>query len=193
MARKKSIRTPSSIAKVNKYINNDKDSIFDPHSSKQTSKLLDGTNLKIIIQLLRNPTISSLSLAKKVHVPFSTLQRRRAKVEKAILKKTYTFDYKSFGARIGDLIVNVDKGKSDDVAQSILKKYKNNVTYCHTRIDLVHSVLAHVIYKDTAELFYLIEDIKAMQYVNGLSWSETVNVIGDNNSEVISAFLVTSN
>jgi ribosome-associated toxin RatA of RatAB toxin-antitoxin module len=53
--------------------------------------------------------------------------------------------------------------------------------------------LAHIIYKDTAELFYLIEDIKAMQYVNSMSWSETVNVIGDNNSEVISAFLVTSN
>ena len=53
--------------------------------------------------------------------------------------------------------------------------------------------MAHIIYKDTAELFYLIEDIKAMQYVNSMSWSETVNVIGDNNSEVISAFLVTSN
>jgi hypothetical protein len=37
-------------------------------------------------------------------------------------------------------------------------------------------------------LYYLIEDIKAMQYVNGLSWSEMVNTIGDNNSEVMSAF-----
>ena len=55
------------------------------------------------------------------------LQRRRAKLEEAILKKTYTFDYESFGARVGDLIINVDKGKSDDVAQSILDKYKNNV------------------------------------------------------------------
>jgi hypothetical protein len=92
------------------------------------------------------------------------LQRRRAKLE-AILKKTYTFDYESFGARVGDLIINVDKGKSDDVAQSILDKYKNNVIYCHTRIDLTHSVLAHVIYRDTAELYYLIEDIKATEYV----------------------------
>ena len=93
------------------------------------------------------------------------LQRRRAKLEEAILKKTYTFDYESFGARVGDLIINVDKGKSDDVAQSILDKYKNNVIYCHTRIDLTHSVLAHVIYRDTAELYYLIEDIKATEYV----------------------------
>jgi hypothetical protein len=48
--------------------------------------------------------------------------------------------------------------------------------------------LAHVIYKNTEELYYLIEDIKAMEYVNGLSWSEMVNVIGDNNSEVMNAF-----
>jgi hypothetical protein len=84
--------------------------------------------------------------------------------------------------------VNVNKGKSDEVAQNILRKYKNNVVYCHTSIDLVHSVLAHVIYKNTEELYYLIEDIKGMEYVNGISWSEMVNMIGDNNSEVMSAF-----
>ena len=181
MGRSKSIRTESI-----------QESSIDS-SPKYVKKLLDSINITIISELIRNPDISSLNLAKKLDVPSSMLQRRRAKLEEAILKKTYTFDYESFGARVGDLIVNVDKGKSDDVAQSILKKYKNNVTYCHTRIDLVHSVLAHVIYKDTAELFYLIEDIKAMQYVNSMSWSETVNVIGDNNSEAISAFLVTSN
>jgi hypothetical protein len=48
--------------------------------------------------------------------------------------------------------------------------------------------LAHVIYKNTEELYYLIEDIKGMEYVNGISWSEMVNMIGDNNSEVMSAF-----
>src|ERR671932_369186 len=187
MARKKSNRTPSSIAKVNKNINDDKkNSIFDTTSSKQPSKLLDSTNVRIISELLKNPTVSSSSLAKKVHIPLSTLQRRRARIEKDILKKTYTFNYKSFGARVGDLIINVDKGRSDGVAQSILKKYKNNVTYCHTRIDLTHSVLAHIIYKDTEELYYLIENVKAMEYVNSLSWSETVKVIGDNDSEVMS-------
>jgi DNA-binding Lrp family transcriptional regulator len=86
--------------------------------------LLDSTNVRIISELLKNPTISSLSLAKKLDIPPSTLQRRRAKVEKAILKKTYTFDYKSFGARVGDLIVNVDKGRSEEVAQSILRSIR---------------------------------------------------------------------
>jgi DNA-binding Lrp family transcriptional regulator len=190
VARNKRNRVRSLHAKVDKKnnSNNDNNGVYDSPSPKQASKkLFDSISLKIISELLRNPTIRSLSLAKKVDVPLSTLQRRRARIEKAILKKTYDFNYKAFGARVGDLIINVDKGRSDEVAQSILKKYKNNVTYCHTRIDLVHSVLAHVIYKNTEELFYLIEDIKAMQYVNSLSWSEMVNVMGDNDSEVIRA------
>jgi DNA-binding Lrp family transcriptional regulator len=180
MGRKNSIRTKSSSTESNNGTFN--------YLSKQASKLLDNTNLKIISELLKNPSISSLTLAKRLDIPLSTLQRRRIRIEKAILKKTYTINYKAFGARVGDLIVNVDKGKSDEVAQNILRKYKNNVVYCHTRIDLVHSVLAHVIYKNTEELYYLIEDIKGMEYVNGISWSEMVNIIGDNNSEVMSAF-----
>jgi DNA-binding Lrp family transcriptional regulator len=180
VGRNSSIRTKSSSAESNNGTFN--------YSSKQASKLLDNTNLKIISEILKNPSISSLTLAKRLDIPLSTLQRRRIRIEKAILKKTYTLNYKAFGARVGDLIVNVDKGKSDELAQNILKNYKNNVVYCHTRIDLVHSVLAHVIYKSTEDLYYLIENIKAMEYVNGLSWSEMVNVIGDNNSDVMSAF-----
>ena len=186
MARNKNLNTNNNrtlTVKVDKNVNGESGT-----SPKQISKLLDSTNIKIISELLRQPDISSLTLSKRLDIPLSTLQRRRARIEKDILRKTFTFNYKVFGGRIGDLIINVDKGKSDQVAQSILRKYKNNVTYCHTRIDLTHSVLAHVIYKDTAELYYLIEDIKAMEYVNGLSWSETVNVIGDNNSGVISSF-----
>jgi hypothetical protein len=52
----------------------------------------------------------------------------------------------------------------------------------------MHNVSARIIYKDTEELFHLIENIKTMDYVTGVSWSEMVEEIGDNNSEVISAF-----
>ena len=93
-------------------------------SSKQVLKLRDSINIKIISELVNSPTISSLALSKKLDIPLSTLQRRRTRIEKDILKKNYTFDYKAFGARVGDLIVNVDKGKSDEVAQVLLKIIK---------------------------------------------------------------------
>jgi hypothetical protein len=75
----------------------------------------------------------------------------------AIVKKTYTFDYKPFGGRIGDLIVNVDTGKSKEIAQSLLKKYKNNIVSCDTRINSEHNVSAHVVYKSAEEVYELIE------------------------------------
>jgi DNA-binding Lrp family transcriptional regulator len=157
-------------------------------TTKQISKLLGYTNIKIISELVRQPDISSLALAKKLDIPLSTLQRRRARIENAILKRNYSFNYKAFGARIGDLIVSVDRGKSKEIAQNLLKKYKNNIVSCDTRINSEHNVSARIIYKNTEELFHLIENIKTMDYVTGVSWSEMVEVIGDNNSEVISAF-----
>jgi DNA-binding Lrp family transcriptional regulator len=90
---------------------------------------------KIISQILDNPTIGSLALSKKLDIPLSTIQSRRARIEKAIVKKNYTFDYKAFGGRVGDLIGSVDKGKSKEIAQSLLKKYKNNIVSCDTRIN----------------------------------------------------------
>ena len=182
MARNKSVRSESLTANV------DKTGTFNNYSSKQLLKLLDSINIKIISELVKNPNINSLTLSKKLGIPLSTIQRRRARIERVILMKTYTFNYKAFGGRIGDLIVSVDKGKSKEVAQSVLKEYKNNVALCDTRINSMHNISVRVIYRSTEELYELIESIKTMDYVNALQWSEVVEVIGENNSEVIRAF-----
>ena len=90
MARTKSIQTESFTTKVD-------------ISPKQVSKLLDNINIKIVSELVRQPDMSSLALSKKLDIPLSTLQRRRARVEKAILKKTYSLnykDYKEVGGRV---------------------------------------------------------------------------------------------
>ena len=58
--------------------------------------------------------VSSPSLANRLNVPLSTLQRRRARIEKATLNRNYTFHYRAFGGRVGDLIVIADKGKSKE-------------------------------------------------------------------------------
>jgi DNA-binding Lrp family transcriptional regulator len=185
MKRSKNIRTASLSPSSKTTVVKD---IFD-YSSKQVSKLLDSINIKIISELVGNPAISSLSLANKLDLPLSTLQRRRARIEKVFIKKTYSFNFKSFGGRIGDLSVNVDKGKSMEIAQNLLKKYVNNIISCDTRINSQHNVSARIIYKDTSELHNLIESIRMMDYVTGVDWSEMVEVLGDNNSEVTSAFL----
>lgn len=182
MARNKNIHIESSTAKTDKNNNT-----FN-HASKQILKLLDSTNIKIISELVSQPNISSLDLSKKLDIPLSTLQRRRARIENDILKRKYAFNYKAFGGRVGDLIISVDKGKSREVAQALLKKYKNNIISCNTRINSEHNVSAHAIFKDTGELHELVESIKTMDYVSAVQWSEMVEDIGDNNFEVMSAF-----
>jgi len=189
MRENKSIREPlsQSSSSIPKVDNRNKNDIIDC-PPKQVLKLLDSINIKIVSELVRQPNISSISLSKKLNVPLSTIQRRRANIEKSILKRTYSLNYKAFGGRVGDLIINVDKGRSKEVAQLLLKNYKNNITHCHTRINSEHNVSAQVVYKNTEELHYLIESIKTMEYVTNVRWSEMVELIGDNNSGVIDDF-----
>jgi DNA-binding Lrp family transcriptional regulator len=150
--------------------------------------LVDNINLKIIEELVKNPNTSSMSLATKLQMPLSSLQRRRAKLEKSVLTKAYHINLKESGGKMGDTIINVDKGRSREVAGSILKKFKSNVMNVSTRINSEHNVAAQIIYNDTAELHNLLENIKAMPYVTSLQWSEMVEMIGDNSPSVITSF-----
>jgi DNA-binding Lrp family transcriptional regulator len=152
-------------------------------------RLLDNTNIKIVSQIIENPDIGSLTLSKKFNIPLSTIQRRRAKIEKDVLKKTYTLDYKALGCRLGDLIVNVENGKAEEVAHKIINKYKTNVKQCQIRINSIHNIIAQIIYKNSNELNYLIEGIKAMDYVITVEWSEMVKTIGDNDSGIVQSVL----
>jgi DNA-binding Lrp family transcriptional regulator len=150
--------------------------------------LVDNVNLKIIEELMKNPSTSSSSLATKLQIPLSSLQRRRAKLEKSLLIKAYRINLKASGGKMGDIVINVDKGKSKEVAATILKRYKSNVMNVSTRINSEHNVAAQIIYNDTAELHNLLENIKSIPYVTSLQWSEIVEIIGDNSPSVITAF-----
>ena len=68
-------------------------------------------------------TTSSASLATKLGMPLSSLQRRRAELEKSVLIKAYHINLKASGGKIGDIVINVGKGRSR-VATNILKNIK---------------------------------------------------------------------
>jgi DNA-binding Lrp family transcriptional regulator len=150
--------------------------------------LVDDISLKIIEELVKNPSTNSASLATKIGMPLSSLQRRRTKLEKSLLVKAYHIDLKASGGKMGDIVVNVDKGKSREVATNILKNYKSNVMNVSTRINSEHNVAAQILYKNTAELHNILESIRSIPYVTSLQWSELVEMIGDNSHSVITAF-----
>ena len=111
-------------------------------SFKGLLTLVDDINLKIIEELVRNSNTSSASLATKLRMPLSSLQRRRAKLEKSVLVKAYHINLKASGGKIGDAVIKVDKGRSWEVATNILKKFKSNVMNVSTRINSEHNVSA---------------------------------------------------
>ncbi|HYV52497.1 MAG TPA: winged helix-turn-helix transcriptional regulator [Candidatus Eisenbacteria bacterium] len=71
--------------------------------------LVDDINLKIIEELVKNPSTSSASFATKLGIPLSSLQRRRTKLEKSVLIKSYNINLKASGGKMGDAVINVDK------------------------------------------------------------------------------------
>ncbi len=166
--------------------------IKDNIKPQRLSRLIDDVNLKIIDELVKNPSITSSSLATTLEIPLSSLQRRRAKIEKYILNKSYQINLRSIAGKIGEVVINVDRGKSREVAKQILKRFKNNVMSVSTRINAEHNVAAQIMFTDTAELHNLLENIKLMQFVTNLQWSEVVEIIGDNSPAVMSAFFVRS-
>src|SRR5215467_15597387 len=74
---------------------------------------------KKILKVLLNPDgpISSLYLSKKLDIPHATIQRRRKRLEKELLKFTYNVDLEKFGWRRADLFISTRNAKTPDVAK----------------------------------------------------------------------------
>lgn len=148
---------------------------------KISYKLFDALNIKIVKELVNNPDISSTEIAAKYNTPLSTIQRRRSKIEESVLKKTYTLDISRLGWRIADLLVSVEKGKGEETAQKLLQTNGSNVIIASLRIGHPQvNIMAEIFYKDSQELHYLTERVKAMQYVTYVEWAEVVKVVGSN-------------
>jgi len=144
-------------------------------------KLFDALNIKIIKELVNNPDISSTEIASKYNVPLSTIQRRRARLEESVIKKTYTLDIAKLGWRLADLLVSVEKGKGEETALKLLQNNGSNVIIASLRIGHPQvNIMAEIFYRDSQELHYLTERVKAMQYVTYVEWAEVVKVVGSN-------------
>ena len=146
---------------------------------------LDRINLKIIAELITRGDIKSSEVAAKLKVPLSTIQRRRTRIEKSLLKKTYQMDLTRLGFRLAQIFVDVQGGKARETGEELLKKYDRNIVSASTRINSNNNLSLDVVYSGSDELHYLLEEIKALPLTSKVEWSEQVMVIGDNLSTII--------
>jgi DNA-binding Lrp family transcriptional regulator len=149
---------------------------------------IDNVNARIISHLVNTPNMKSKELADILKIPLSTVQRRRAFLEREVLVKKYIIDIRSLGWRVGELFVSVEKGNSDRTAETLLSHH--NVIATSVRIgDPNVNVAADIYYKDTSELHRLIEETRAMPYVKDVEWSEVVKSLEKRQEIMLTAVL----
>jgi DNA-binding Lrp family transcriptional regulator len=136
---------------------------------------IDKKLLKIL--LYPNGKISSKSIARKLGIPASTVQRHRRRLEKEILHQNYAFDITRFGWHTVDFLIATESGKTDLIGKTLLKRgeviYVGKSIGQHT-IDLrVETIL-----EDNAEILRMMELLKATDGIKEVVWTEIVEVVG---------------
>ena len=146
------------------------------HKTDMGLSQLDRKILKIL--LTPNGHLKSTkSISTKLGIPVTTIRRRRKRLESKFLKMQYVLDIEKFGWRRIDFFISIRNGLVNNVAEKLMGL--NDVTYVGKSIG-EHTIDLRVetIVKDNVVLLDLLEQIKAMEGVRDVVWSEIVNVVG---------------
>lgn len=140
---------------------------------------LDSLDIKIMRELLGNPHSSSCSkIVRKFGIPYSTVQRRKTRLERIVLTRKYELNTQDLGWRSAEILMLVENGKADYMAEKLIEKF-DKVTGTSTRINTKSNLAAYVSFRNSYELHELIEKIRAMPNVSNIEWSEIVRDAGN--------------
>lgn len=134
---------------------------------------------KKLLSVLLNPNgrVSSHTLAAKLGIPRTTVQRRRNYLEKHFLEFTYALKLKDLGYRRVDLLIYTGGGSTITIAEKLLDR--DEVVYVGRSIgEHTIDLRAEVIVRDNSQLLDLLEEVKAMPSVRDVVWSEIVQIMG---------------
>jgi len=126
--------------------------------------------------ILNDATVSDSALSTRFKMSDASLKRRRKMVEDAFLTRSYLIDVSAFGWRIGDIQVDVGKGKSEELAELIFRMFPN-ILDVSLRINSTASVSARIFYRDIRELDNALEQIKCLPFVKDVAFSEIIKMV----------------
>jgi DNA-binding Lrp family transcriptional regulator len=166
------------------YSNYDKSNFETKNNEIAMISVLDKINLKIIEELLNNGEIKSSEIASKLKIPLSTIQRRRATLEKFdILKKNYSLDVTKLGLRVAEVSISTKKGSSRKVLDEIYSRHRKYITDMSLRVGNPDTNISfRIVYKNSSRLFNLLEEIKGNLMVDKVDWSEYITEKKNNQS-----------
>src|SRR5215469_2211227 len=136
-------------------------------------KLIDKIDQKLIDLLLKGYT--NKKIAFEANSPLSTIQRRIRKIfENEYVHKKNELNHRKLGLRKGYLLISLKGDYSYQVAQKISSlKGITCVSLVTGNID----ILCVCLFRDTNDLFKIIESIKTIERVDKVTWAEEVRLI----------------
>jgi DNA-binding Lrp family transcriptional regulator len=149
-------------------------------SARANKKIYNLTDLdRKLLKILLMPNgglQESKKIATKLRIPFTTIVKRRKRLEDLYLKLNYSLEIEKFGWRRVDFFISVLNGKVNTLAKKLSKI--DEVTYVAKSIGQ-HTIDLRVeaIVKDNVRLLDLLEEIKEMDGVGDVVWSEIINVV----------------
>ncbi len=121
--------------------------------------------------------IPTHEISLQLGVPLSTVQRRRKRLEDTCLIKTYTLDPMKFGYRRIDLLIYTVGGETMNIGRELLKR--EEVTSAFRTIgEHTIDLRVEVFVKDNGILLDLLEQVKTMNGVRDVIWTEAIATIG---------------
>lgn len=132
-----------------------------------------------ILKLLLGPhaRVPSHILSEKLGIPLTTINRRRKHLEEEYLSTEYSINLSKFGWRSIGLLISTAGGYTNKVAEKLL--LREEVIYAARTIG-EHTIDLRVdaLVKENGELLNLLEDVKGMEGVRDVVWTEVVEVLG---------------
>src|SRR5215211_4894596 len=152
-------------------INNNNNNNNNHHNNNLVN--IDIIDKKIIELLIANHDNSFIS--QKLEIPLSTIQRRTRKLfEKEIISTKIELNYEKLGYKRGLLHVYLQKGQLDRIGQIVVEKRGMLSVSVHVgNSDLV----ALFVYRDSKDLIETMTNIKEIEGVERVLWSEEVYFI----------------
>lgn len=135
--------------------------------------------------LLSQGSITSMALAKELDMPFSTIQRRRKRIEETMIETSYQLKIAKLGWREATLSISTINMHA--IGKEILEISDAIVSVSKTIGDTDTSLAVRVIFQTNLDLMTIIDQIKEKEGVKKVSWSESIEVIGKSNSGYVRA------
>jgi DNA-binding Lrp family transcriptional regulator len=135
--------------------------------------IIDNLDQKLLGLLVKG--YENKKIATEVKTPLSTIQRRIRNIfENQYISRKNELNYKKLGLRKGYLQISLKGDKSYEVAQK-LAGIRGVIAVSELTGNF--DILCTCIFKNTDELFSLIENIKTIERIDKVAWSEEVRSI----------------